>query len=122
MSRLRAEMMPTVTVPPSPNGLPIAMTQSPMRIFVESPNFTDVSGCGGSTLRTERSVFVSVPTSVARALVEGLEHDFVADDTELRELVPRRRMGLEDVKVTEGVFTFVALDADHRPRPVNSSS
>jgi uncharacterized protein YbjT (DUF2867 family) len=38
----------------------------------------------------------SVPTSVARALVEGLEHDFVADDAELCRLVPRPRMGLED--------------------------
>jgi len=38
----------------------------------------------------------SVPTSVARALVEGLEHDFVAHDAELRALVPRRLMGLED--------------------------
>jgi len=37
----------------------------------------------------------SVPTSVARALVEGLEHDFVADDAELRRLVPRPLMGLE---------------------------
>jgi len=38
----------------------------------------------------------SVPTNVARALVEGLEHDFVADDVELRALVPRRLMGLEE--------------------------
>ena len=38
----------------------------------------------------------SVPTNVARALVEGLEHDFVADDAELRALVPRRLMGLEE--------------------------
>ena len=29
MSRLRAETMPSVTEPPSPNGLPIAITQSP---------------------------------------------------------------------------------------------
>ena len=29
MSRCLAEMMPTVTEPPSPNGLPIAITQSP---------------------------------------------------------------------------------------------
>jgi acyl-CoA thioesterase YciA len=34
------------------------------------------------------------------------------------EVVATRRMGLEDVKVTEGVFTFVALDENHRPRPV----
>lgn len=38
----------------------------------------------------------SVPTNVAMALVEGLEHDFVANDTELRVLVPRRLMGLEE--------------------------
>ena len=29
MSRLRAETIPSVTEPPSPNGLPIAITQSP---------------------------------------------------------------------------------------------
>ena len=49
----------------------------------------------------------SVPTNVARALVEGLEHDFVADDTELRAMVPRRLMGLED-SIRE------ALEADQR--------
>jgi uncharacterized protein YbjT (DUF2867 family) len=38
----------------------------------------------------------SVPTNVARALVEGLEHDFVANDALLRQLVPRRLMGLEE--------------------------
>lgn len=38
----------------------------------------------------------SVPTSIAQALVEGLEHDFVADDATLRSLVPRRLMGLEE--------------------------
>ena len=27
--------------------------------------------------------------------------------------------GQTDVKVTEGVFTFVALDEQHRPRPVD---
>jgi hypothetical protein len=37
MSRPRAEMMPTVTVPPSPKGLPMAITQSPMRIRSDSP-------------------------------------------------------------------------------------
>ncbi len=49
----------------------------------------------------------SVPTSVARALVEGLEHDFVADDREIRSLVPRRLMDLEEA-VCE------AIDADRR--------
>ena len=34
MSRCLAEMMPTVTEPPSPNGLPIAITQSPTFMLV----------------------------------------------------------------------------------------
>jgi len=36
----------------------------------------------------------SVPTDVVLALVDGLEQDFVADDVELRRLVPRQLMGL----------------------------
>jgi acyl-CoA thioesterase YciA len=34
------------------------------------------------------------------------------------EVIATRRLGLEDVKVTEGVFTFVALDEHNRPRPI----
>jgi uncharacterized protein YbjT (DUF2867 family) len=49
----------------------------------------------------------SVPTNVARALVEGLEHDFVANDARLRELVPRRLMGLEEA-------IRAAIEADSR--------
>jgi hypothetical protein len=44
MSRLRAETMPAVTVPPRLNGLPIAITHSPSRSLSESPNFTAISG------------------------------------------------------------------------------
>ncbi len=32
------------------------------------------------------------------------------------EVIATRMMGDESVKVTEGVFTFVALDEDHRPK------
>ena len=35
------------------------------------------------------------------------------------EVIAHRDLGATEVKVTEGVFTFVALDADHRPRPVD---
>ena len=49
----------------------------------------------------------SVPTNVAQALVEGLEHDFVADDAEVRHLVPRQLMGLEEA-------IRAAIDADRR--------
>ena len=35
-----AETIPAVTVPPNPNGFPIAMTQSPILAVSEFPNFT----------------------------------------------------------------------------------
>ena len=37
------------------------------------------------------------------------------------EVIASRDRGTTDVKVTEGVFTFVALDEQHRPRPVDSA-
>ena len=42
--RFVALMTPTVTVCARPNGLPIAMTQSPVCIWLESPNFASTSG------------------------------------------------------------------------------
>ncbi len=35
------------------------------------------------------------------------------------EVVAHRDLGQTEVKVTEGLFTFVALDANHRPRMVD---
>jgi acyl-CoA thioesterase YciA len=34
------------------------------------------------------------------------------------EVIASRDRGKSEVKVTEGLFTFVAIDEDHRPRPV----
>jgi acyl-CoA thioesterase YciA len=34
------------------------------------------------------------------------------------EVIASRDRGARDVKVTEGLFTFVALDEENRPRPV----
>lgn len=34
------------------------------------------------------------------------------------EVIATRDRGQEEVKVTDGLFTFVALDANHRPRPL----
>ena len=34
------------------------------------------------------------------------------------EVVASRDRGRQEVKVTEGLFTFVALDEHHQPRPV----
>jgi acyl-CoA thioesterase YciA len=38
------------------------------------------------------------------------------------EVVAERDLGQTEVKVTDGLFTFVALDASHRPRPVDQGS
>ena len=35
------------------------------------------------------------------------------------EVVAHRDLGKTEVKVTEGLFTFVALDASHRPRSID---
>ena len=37
------------------------------------------------------------------------------------EVVAHRDLGATEVKVTEGVFTFVALDEDNRPRAVDAT-
>lgn len=38
------------------------------------------------------------------------------------EVIASRDRGIRQVKVTEGLFTFVALDENHRPRPLPSCS
>ena len=38
------------------------------------------------------------------------------------EVIAQRDLGATEVKVTEGVFTFVALDAEHRPRAINGDA
>ena len=37
------------------------------------------------------------------------------------EVVATRDRGATDIKVTEALFTFVALDEQHRPRPVEAA-
>ena len=38
------------------------------------------------------------------------------------DVVAERDLGTTEVKVTEGLFTFVALDANHRPRAIEEIS
>ena len=38
------------------------------------------------------------------------------------EVVATRDLGAPEVKVTDGLFTFVALDANNRPRPVDTQA
>ncbi len=62
MLRPRADTIPAVTDPPSPKGLPIAITQSPGRMLSESPNETALRGLSDLTFSTARSTLESLPT------------------------------------------------------------
>ena len=118
MSRLRAETMPAVTVPPRLNGLPIAITHSPSRSFSESPNFTALSGLSDLTRSSAMSVFWSLPIELGlepRAVVEddgdlvGLRDDVVVGDHDARRIDDEARAQ----RVDRGAGC--ARDSDCRP-------
>ena len=58
-------MIPAVTVPPKPKGLPIAITQSPILDLFESPNFTGKNLSLDLICNTAISDKVSFPIIVA---------------------------------------------------------
>src|SRR6266851_3621517 len=64
-------MIPAVTVPPRPNGLPIASTQSPTRALLESPQLAAGNGVLASTLSNARSVTASRPMTCACSAVSS---------------------------------------------------
>jgi hypothetical protein len=58
------------------------------------------------------ALVTSVPTNIARALIQGLKHDLPADDTALRELVPQQLLTFKEAVIS-------ALDAElHDKVPV----
>ncbi|MEN1479522.1 hypothetical protein AAIH16_38805, partial [Pseudomonas aeruginosa] len=42
------------------------------------------------------NVITSVPPTTARALIQGLKHDLLADDAALRALIPQRLIAFDD--------------------------
>ncbi len=42
------------------------------------------------------NVITSVPPTTAKALIQGLKHDLLADDTALRALIPQRLIAFDD--------------------------
>ena len=65
MSLLKADIIPDVTVPPKPKGLPIAITEWPTLALSESANFKKFKGFFDSTFNKARSVSLSVPINLA---------------------------------------------------------
>ena len=65
MSRCFAEIIPDVTVPPRPNGLPIAITQSPTLALSESPKLTGIKFFFASICNNARSESGSDPIMLA---------------------------------------------------------
>ena len=69
MGRLSALTTPTLTVCDRPNGLPMAMTQSPGCICAESPNFASGSAWSGFSVSSmQRAVGERVASHHARAI------------------------------------------------------
>ena len=74
----------------------------------------------------------AVPISVASALIAGLKHDLVADDAEIRRLLPQRLMNFEEsvravlraqdrhqvqARWTEGIYPTRSLRGEHAYYP-----
>ena len=116
MSRLRAETMPAVTVPPRLNGLPMAITHSPSRSLSESPNFTALSGLSGCT-RSKRQIALGVlADQLGRELGAVIEDDIdlvgVGDDVIVGDDEARRiddEAGAQRVDAARRVVRVVAL-------------
>ncbi len=73
-----------------------------------------------ATVAIERMAFI-VPIHL-RDLISvyaGIERVGRTSMTVRIEVIATRDRGATDIKVTEGLFTFVALDEQHRPRPVD---
>ena len=60
-----AEIIPAVTVPPRPNGLPIAITQSPILDLSELPNFTGLNYSSDFIFNTAISIPASAQSTSA---------------------------------------------------------
>ena len=95
MSRFVAEMTPTVRLPPSPKGLPMAMTQSPTRRTDEFAERHGFERLGRLDLQ-ERKIGLGVVTEdldhfqlrpvreVDDDLVSAFDHVIVRDDQSRR--------------------------------------
>lgn len=73
------------------------------------------------------NVITSVPPTTARALIQGLKHDLLADDTALRALIPQRLIAFDDavrstLKEEENWSTPATGATTLRPLPAGDRS
>jgi uncharacterized protein YbjT (DUF2867 family) len=64
------------------------------------------------------NLVTAVPTNVARALIEGLEHDVLADDAAIRKLIPRR---LKSYREAAAAALAAERDGETKPRWIEGS-
>lgn len=76
-----------------------------------------VATVGIASMKFHRPVFVGDELSAYAAVTKVGRTSITVDI----EVWARRLAGEEAIKVTEGVFTYVAIDADRKPRPVPAS-
>jgi uncharacterized protein YbjT (DUF2867 family) len=85
--------------------------ESLMRIFAEvvgrRPRIIPVPVFSPGLSSWWLGLVTAVPTAAARALIGGLQHDIVADDRALRELVPQRLLDAREAVIR-------SLDAERR--------
>ena len=88
----------------------------------------DIAG-GIIAARTARGAVATVAIEAMEFIAPVLLQDLISIYAEVErigrtsvtiriEVVATRRLATVEVKVTQALFTFVALDADHRPRPI----
>lgn len=73
------------------------------------------------------NVITSVPPTTAVALIQGLKHDLLADDTALRALIPQRLIAFDDavrstLKEEENWSTPATGATTLRPLPAGDRS
>ena len=132
-----------MTRPAEKNGMMTKTKREPILRVVPRPGDINANGhIFGGWVLSQMDIAAGIVASyraqgaVATVAIEAMEfiapillHDVISVHAEIEregrtsmgiriEVLASRDRGREEVKVTEALFTFVALDEDHRPRPL----
>ena len=124
MSRCLAEMMPTVTEPPSPNGLPIAITQSPTRSLVGgAERHRRAAASSASPSAAARSVLVSLPSTLSTlSLVPSLKLTMISSAPSMTWLLVTTMPSLPSMTKPEPSEETLRSDGERPPLRLKKSS